>query len=206
MATKTFPANFPTKAEWRLVSNTMSFKSPLDGSIQTSETPGARWRVSLMFPKQSPADGRILAAFLTSLRGESGRFWMHDHTQPLPRGIVNDVDDTPVVSGAAQTGATLAITGLRGSTAGLFLAGDMIGFGSVGNEELHMVSEDSAPSAPGGTLTLNIEPPIRTSPANGAQIVIDSPVAVFKLTTDEQAKWNVSPYLYGLQIICEEAF
>jgi len=190
MAILTFPSVLPSSAEWQLVSNTQQFKSPFDGSIQSSELPGARWHVSLTFPNQTSSTARVLAAFLASLRGESGRFYLHDHTQPLPRGTIAG---NPVVSGAAQTGASINTSGWTGT----LLAGDMIGIGG----ELKMVTADV--TGPG---LIQFEPPLRQSPADASPIVTNKPTAVFKLTGDNQASWRVSPVFYGMSLICEEAF
>jgi len=190
----TFPPNLPASAEWQLVSNTQVTKSTFDGSVQTSELPGAKWHVSLTFPKQEPAAGRVLVAFLASLRGEAGRFYLHDHTLPTPRGTISG---TPVVSGAAQIGASIMTSGWTGT----LLAGDMIGIGG----ELKMVTADvtGAGTTP---VAVSFEPPLRNSPANGSAIVTNKPTAVFKLTGDNMAASKVSPLFYDLHIVCEEAY
>jgi len=189
----TFPANLPANAEWQLVSNTQVFKSPLDGTVQTAETPGARWHVALSFPKQTPAEGRTLVAFLASLRGEAGRFYLHDHTQPTPRGTITGA---PVVSGAAQTGNTINTSGWTGT----LLAGDLVGLGA----ELKMITADV--TGTGGVVAITFEPPLRQAPAHASAIITNKPTAVFKLTGDNQAASKVSPIFYDLSVTCEEAF
>jgi len=194
MAILAFPTNLPSNAEWQLVSNTAMFKSPLNGTVQTTELPGARWHVSLTFPNQTPAEGRILVAFLVALRGEAGRFTLHDHTQPVPRGTITGA---PAVVGAGQVGTTINTSGWTGT----LLAGDMIGIGG----ELKMVTADVT-GAGATTVPVSFEPALRNSPADLSAIVINAPTAVFKLTGDNQAAWKVSPILYNMQIICEEVF
>jgi len=189
----TFPVNIPSKAQWQLVSNTRVFKSPLDGSVQTSESPGSRWHVSLSFTKQGPAEGRSLMAFLVSLRGEAGRFYLHDHTQPTPRGTITG---SPVVSGAAQIGSTINTTGWTGT----LLAGDLVNIGT----ELKMITADVTAA---GVTAITFEPPLRQSPVNASPIIINKPTAIFKLTGDNLASFSVAPVFYdGLHIIAEEAF
>jgi len=192
----TFPLMLPSNAQWQLVSNTRVFKSPLDGSVQTSESPGSHWHVSLSFTKQHPAEGRALMAFLVSLRGEAGRFYLHDHTQPTPRGTITG---SPVVSGVAQIGTTINTTGW----AGTLLAGDMIGIGG----ELKMVTADVTSAGSSAVTALVFEPPLRASPANGSAVITAAPTAIFKLTGDNLASFSVAPVFYdGLHIIAEEAF
>lgn len=194
MAILAFPVNLPANAEWQLVSNTQQFVSPFNGSIQTAELPGAKWHVSLSFPNQTPAEGRMLTAFLAALRGESGRFTLHDHTQPNPRGTIVGI---PLVLGAAQVGSTIIMNGWTGT----LLAGDMIGIAG----ELKMVTADAV-GAGGGGVPVSFEPPMRVSPVNLSAVIINAPTAVFKLTGDNQAAWKVSPLLYNMNVVCEEAF
>jgi len=190
----TFPNILPSRAEWQLVSNTQVTKSTFDGSVQTSELPGAKWHVALSFPKQTPAEGRRLVAFLASLRGESGRFFLHDHTLPTPRGTLAG---TPVVYGVAQFGTIIITTGWTGT----LLAGDMIGLGG----ELKQISADVTGNGAAAT-TITFEPPLRHAPGNGSAVVINKPTAVFKLTGDNQASSRVAPIFYDMNITCEEAY
>jgi len=194
MTILTFPTNLPASYDWQLVSNTRTFTSPLDGSVQTSEAPGARWHVSLNFPNQAPAAARILAAFLVSLRGEAGRFYLYDHAQKTPRGTIAG---SPAVSGAAQVGASIVTTGWTGT----LLAGDMIGIGG----ELKMVTTDVT-GAGATPVTITFEPPLRNAPVNGSAIITTQPTAVFKLTGDNMAAWKVAPTSYSMALTCEEAF
>jgi len=194
MAILAFPANLPSKLEWQLVSNTQKFQSPSNGTVQTTELPGAKWHVSLSFPKQYADTARVLVAFLASLRGESGRFTLYDHSQPSPRGTITG---TPVVSGAGQIGVSVTSSGWTGT----LLAGDMVGIGG----ELKMVTADVT-GAGATPVAIQFEPPLRASPVDLSPIVTNAPTAVFKLTGDNQAAWKVSPHLYDANLVCEEAF
>jgi len=190
----TFPTNLPASADWQLVSNTSKTTSPHDGTVQTSELPGARWHVGLSFPRQTPAEGRSLLAFLTMLRGEAGRFYLYDHTQTTPAGTITGA---PVVSGVAQIGTTINTVGWTGT----LLAGDMIGIGG----ELKMVTVDAI-GAGVTPVAITFEPPLRNSPANGSAIVTNKPTAIFKLTGDNMAAWKVAPLWYNMNLTCEEVY
>ncbi len=198
MSILTFPDILPRAAEWSLRSNTQSFRSPLSGTVQTLELPGAIWQATLSFARLPQDRARELAAFLVRLRGEAGRFYLYDHSLPAPRGSASGV---PVVAGAGQTGATLATSGWTPGVAGILKAGDYIGLG----DELKMVVAD-ADSDVGGLATLTIEPPLRQSPADASLIITVQPVCIMKLTGDQAAKWStVSPLRSSFTIECEEA-
>lgn len=133
-----------------------------------------------------------MMAFLAALKGESGRFFLHDQTQPSPQGTITGA---PVVAGAAQIGTSIVTSGWNGT----LLAGDMI---NIGNE-LKIITADVVA---GASTVIQFEPPLRQSPISGSPILIHKPSAPFKLTGDNQASYSVSPFLYGLNIICEEVF
>jgi len=192
MAIIPFPAVVPASVGLQLVSNTATSKSPFDHTVQTSERPGTLWHASLSFTKVAPAQARVLIAFLARLRGQSGRFYLYDHTQPTPRGSITGA---PIVAGAAQAGSVITTKGWTGS----LLDGDMIGIGG----ELKLVTGDVV-GAGATPVSIAFEPPLRAAPLDGSEIVINKPAAKFKLTGDNQAAWRVHPYNYDLHLIGEE--
>ena len=164
----------PRDVEWTLLSNTVSFQSPLSGAVQTVEFPGARWKVSFTMENLAEADAALLRAFGAKLRGRAGRFYLHNFARPTPRGTIAG---TPLVKGAAQSGNSLLIDGCTAGTT--LLAGDFIGV----NGELKMVVSDATADG-AGEMTLTIEPPLRASPADNAAITTASPTATFMLSED----------------------
>ncbi|QDL55299.1 hypothetical protein [Rhodoferax aquaticus] len=170
----------PSLWEWSLQSNTQAFSSPLSGSVQTLEMPGARWRVAFQMNAMSAADSALLRSFLAKLRGQSGRFYLHNMAQPTPRGAAGG---TPVVNGAAQTGASLATSGWPASST-VLKEGDFFAV----NGELKMATADALSTA-GGLATLTFEPPLRSSPGNGLAITTTKPLATFRLE-DDSARWS----------------
>jgi len=195
-----FPASVsPSSVEWSLVSNTQSFKSPLNGSVQTLENVGARWQAVLKFRNLSDADGRILMAFLVSLGGEAGRFDLYDHSHPNPAGVATGA---PLVNGASQTGGTLITDGWTPSQTGILKAGDYIGV----NGELKMMAAD-ADSDAGGNATLTFGPLLRSSPSDNAVITTVQPTASFRLENDKQARSLITPPLiHQINLTCVESF
>jgi len=178
----------PSSMQWRLESNTRTFVSPLDGSVYTTEMPGAKWAFTLDLPSLQEADAALLQAFLLKLRGQTNNFTMHNWARPIPRGtalgspVVNNSSGSPLTS---QTGASLITNGW---TAGATMkAGDYFGV----NSELKMSVADSTADG-GGNMVLTFEPPLRNSPSHGAAITTTRPTAIFMLT-EPRSEWSNSP-------------
>lgn len=184
MTTLTFPtlSRAPDTFEFGLVHNTQTFTSPLSATVQTVEIPSARWRFAFALDSMVEADAALVQGFLAQLRGQAGRFYMHNMARPTPRGIATG---TPLVKGASQTGTSIVTDGWTPSQAGILKVGDFFGIGG----ELKMVVSADVNSDVAGEATIVFEPPIRTSPADNAAVVISSPTAVFKLTADDNT-WS----------------
>lgn len=199
MTTIAFPTlsrGIPRQLEWSLVANTMSFESPLSGSVQTVEMPGARWRVSFTLENLTEADTALLQAFMARLRGRAGRFTLHNVARPAPRGTASG---TPLVNGAGQTGATLNLDGLApGAT---LLAGDFFGV----NGELKMVVADATANG-SGEMAVTFEPPLRATPADNAPVTLTQPTAIFMLDEDAMRVITGPKVLSTVAIAATEAW
>lgn len=200
MSILTFPAisRLPEAVDWSLMSNTQTFISPLNKTVQTVEMPGARWRFNFTIELMDEVDAALYQAFLVRLRGSAGRFYMWNLGRPTPRGAATGV---PVVAGASQTGTSLVTGGWTASTAGIMLAGDYF---SV-NDELKMVVQDAA-SDSSGNATLVFEPPLRRSPDDAAAVTTLMPTAVFRMEADEAAWTTRAPILTDITLSAVEAF
>jgi len=200
MTTLTFPEFSrlePAKIEWSLKSNTISFQSPLSGSVQTVEFPGARWNFSFTLENLREDDAALMQAFLMRLRGQAGRFYAHNYARPTPRGTATG---TPLVAGAAQAGTTLNTDGWTPSITAL-KAGDFFGI----NNELKMAVLDAV-SDGAGAATITFEPPLRAAPADNAVITVSKPTATFMLTEDSVRWMTQAPVLTTLSIQAMEVW
>lgn len=198
MAYMTFPTTvFPEDAEWSNSANSMVHTSPLTGAEDILELPGAKWVVALSFKDMTDRESVLLEAFLTSCRGRARGFWLWNHRRPKPYGSALG---NPVVFGANQTGGTLITNGWQANAQNVLLPGDFIG---VGNE-LKMVRYATTVNADAtGRAEIQLEPPLRSSPADGTAIVTDKPKALFRLTDDRNPyKYNGSMNSYSFT--CQE--
>ena len=128
-------------SSFSLMTNTQRFVSPLDGTSQTRELPGAKWRGTYTLPPMPRAVAAPWLAALAKLRGGANRFKEGDPDCRTARGVATG---TPLVNGAAQAGASLITDGWTAGQTGILLAGDYIEFtNGNGNAELHLVVADT---------------------------------------------------------------
>lgn len=185
-----------------LRARTQVFESPLSGALQTLELPGALWVATYSLPPMTRAQAAAWQAFLVDLGGRAGRFWGYDPDARSPRGAYDAAQDTPIVSGAGQTGASLATSGWRASITALLLPGDYF---SVGGE-LKMVTAQVDSDATGAA-TIAFKPALRASPVDTSALTLTNPVVEMRLTDDE-AVWDsdLSMIVRGFTFSAIEAF
>lgn len=194
MTILTFPTiRQPSRASYRLRGNTQSHRSPLDGTVQTLEMPGAVWELTVSWESLDVADTRILAAFLADLRGGAGRFYYSPATWSPRRATGGG---SPLINGAGQSGAALATDGWSASAQAM-LAGDWLSYtDTLGRRRLHMVTADATANG-SGQATLAITPAIRRAGADNAAIDVAAPSGVFRLPNDDTPEVNLRPPSLG---------
>ncbi len=204
MPTLTMPATPGFRSvRFGLRANTQSFTSPLNRSVQTIELPGALWFASFELPLMTRAQAAQWQAFLVDLMGASGRFFGFDPDGRTPHGAYDSGQDTPLVAGASQTGASLATDGWRANGTGLLLAGDYFEVGG----ELKMVTSQVDSDATGAA-TVQFRPSLRTSPTDNSVLTLIDPKVTMMLVDDEQAAWegDLNAIVQGLTFSGVEVF
>ena len=188
-----------SQVRFSLLSNGLSFPSPLDGSVQTVEFPGARWMFSATLPPMRRDVAAAWQAFFTQLRGQSGRFYAGDSNATTPRGTALG---SPLVNGGSQIGNSLITDAWTPSQSTALLPGDYF---QVGNE-LKMVLS-TVVSDGSGNATITFEPPLRAPPSDNAPIITSSPVCIMRLTDNDQSGWDIGGAgIYGMVFSAVEAF
>jgi hypothetical protein len=201
MSILAFPAILaPSGVSWRLRALIQTHESPFDGSAQTLALPGARWGASVVWQSLRPAQARVMEAFLAQMAGRAGRFTFgppHGPRQAVGTGA-------PVVNGTGQVGDLLSIRGWV-ADAQAFLVGDWLSFlDDVGRRRLHQVTADAVADGD-GIASVQIAPPLRRSPPDGAPVEITAPLGVFKLAEDAPAISVRPPLLGSVTLEIEEA-
>jgi hypothetical protein len=192
---ETYPLTFPTQTGVAAVEFTATdvvsvSQSPFTFSQQVVRHAGARWSATISIPPVKRSDSEYWNSFLLRLRGQFGTFLLGDPNGATPRGSAASAAGTPVVNGASQTGNELNIDGLPTSATGYLLAGDYIQLGSAASARLYKVLED-VDSNGSGEATLNLWPDLRSSPADGATVVVSNAKGVFRLSNNE-AVWTIN--------------
>ena len=165
-----------------LVTNSKIFTDPFTGAIQSAARNGARWRLNFNFINKSGLARRELQAFKVKLNGQEHRVQTKDHSYS---GALGTPTGTPLVNGGSQTGTTLITDGWSNLT-NIFKTGDQF---QIGNE-LKMITADVTSSGT-GEATIAFMPPLRSSPANNAPIIVTDPQGVFILEGTEHG-WGTA--------------
>lgn len=206
----TFPLTLPTTgdivaATVRACSTVGQSESIFTKSRQTYVHQAEWWELDVEVSPMFRADAAEWMAFLASLNGLEGTFLAGDSAGATPRGVATG---TPVVNGASQSGKTLSTRGWTAGVTGILLPQDWIQIGTGASTHLHMVvqSADSASGSPGaGVASLEIWPRLRSSPADGAAIVVSSAKGLWRLA-DNRREWSVvGGGIYGIRFSCVEA-
>lgn len=197
-----FPDNlFPTSISgMNLKANNLLYQSNYSRATDTHRLFGDQWNLTLNFENIDNMNGydeiAKLQSFIWSLGGVSGRFLM----SPFIR-VGAPSKGTPVVNGNSQTGNSLNTDGWL-SSAKVLRQGDFFQIGY----ELKMVTEDIWSDSLGDA-TLKFTPPLRNSPVDNDPIVTDDPKGLFRLKSDDQGQFDLSPGLeaeVSIQVV--EAF
>lgn len=169
----------PINEDWQLLSNSKTFTSPFNGSSQTVRFPGSRWRCELTFSNLSEEKSRKLEALVAALDGMSGRVRISSWIRKGKEGY-----GTPKVALASQSGVSLQTSGWKRNMR-VLQQGDRI---TIGNE-LKMVVADVV-SDNEGRAVISISPMLRTPPTLNEEVIIKAPFGVFRLSDNEQGKFQ----------------
>lgn len=201
----TYPLDFPTDLglndfTLRAVNAVARTESPFTFQEQVYDWGGQKWELEAKIPVTTRATAEIYASFLIKLKGKKGTFTITIPNSETPQGTGNG---TPVVDGGSQTGSTLDVRGFDPSET-VLKAGDYIQLGSGATTSLHKVLND-ATSDGSGDVTLDIFPDLRSSPSDGATVVISNPKGLFRLAENQTDIKINEPYFYNLSFKAVES-
>ena len=200
----TIPATFaPSSTTFRIKRIVGASTSIFTGEQQVYQYSGEWWECEVSMPPMRLSAARAFVAFLVSLRGQYGSMYLGDWDARIPLGTASSSAGTPLVKGASQTGNTLVCDGAPNSQTGYLKAGDYIQIGTGATGKLHMVVADSN-SDGSGNFSLDIEPALRTSPADNTSIVVSNTKGVFRLVSNETSWQTNAVSLYGITFAVRE--
>ena len=164
--------------------------SPFTYQTQAFRNQGERFEADVTLAPMKRDDAEQWNSFFLKLYGQFGTFLLGDPNASVPRGSASSSAGTPVVNGASQTGDTLNIDGVPVNQTGYLKAGDYIQLGTGLTSRLYKVLDD-ANSNSSGEVSLTIYPDLRSSPSDGATVVVSNARGLFRLSTPTH-QWSIS--------------
>lgn len=166
-------------------------ESPFTFVQQTVVHQGQRWEASVTIPPVRRDLAEPWIAFLLSLKGRRGTFYLGDPNMVTPRGTVLSTTSVTLDSAAAAGDTTVAITKSAGPVKTNFLrAGDYIQLGTDSSRTLHKVLTDVDLDA-NGDATVDIWPHVRSTVSSGTSVVHQSTTGVFRLASNVSS-WSIN--------------
>jgi len=196
MATITFPSSpKPSGMQWKLVMPAQTNVSGWTGGRQTLASNRGWWECQLTLP---PLVGRDAVnpwrSFVAQARGSANDFQV-----PVDATAQSALANTVLVNGAGQTGRSLVTDGWPASTT-ILSAGEFV---TVGNQLLQLTADVTSDGS--GNATISFEPPIRSAPADNAQIEYKNPYALMYCVEEPALSVSVGD-VYMLSLNLRESF
>lgn len=210
-----YPLTMPTvtgimNISFRAINGTLVSRSPFTYKEQVQSFGAQRWEADINLPPMNRAAAETWIAWLMSLKGQHGRFFLGDPTAATPRGAARDTNTIEVFNNGSTlvpANDTMYLDTDQNSITGYLKAGDYIQLGDGDQTEvLHKVLQDVNTDSSGGA-TVYIWPNIRRAAHkvdNYSNIKVENTKGIFRLassTTD----WDINrAQTYGLSFSAVE--
>ena len=203
-----YPLSLPTsigiaQIELRAINAVAVSRSPFTFGTQVHAYSGQSWQADVTLPSIRRDLAEDWVAWLISLKGQFGTFYLGDPNAVTPRGSARDTD-TILVNGATSSGNTLAIDSAPASRTGYLKAGDYMQVGTGTSRQLFKVLADANTNG-SGQATVDIWPDVRTSIANNAAVTVENTKGIFRLASNEQGFSINEASFYGISFGAMEA-
>lgn len=196
-----YPLSLPTsigiaQIELRATNAVAVSRSPFTYSTQVHAYSGQSWQADVTLPSIRRDLAEEWVAWLISLKGQLGTFYLGDPNAVTPRGSARDTD-TILVNGATSSGNTLAIDSAPASQTGYLKAGDYMQVGTGTSRQLFKVLADVNTNG-SGQATVDIWPDVRTTIANNSAVTVENTKGIFRLSSNEQGFSINEASFYGI--------
>jgi len=203
-----YPLTMPTHTGIRNVelraTNAVAYsRSPFTFSGQAHAYAGKAWQADITLPPMKRTNAEQWIAFLLSLKGQLGTFYLGDPRACTPLGSARDAD-TILVNGALSSGDTINIDSAPASRTDYLKAGDYMQIGTGTSRQLFKVLTDVDTNG-SGQATVDVWPNVRTTIANNSAVTVQSAKGIFRLITNEQAFSINEASIYGITFGAIEA-
>lgn len=203
-----YPRSLPTHTgissiELRTINAVAYSRSPFTFSGEAFEYAGKMFQADVTLPPMNRSDAAQWIAWLVSMKGQVGTFYLGDPAAATPLGSARDTD-TILVNGAVSSGNTIAIDSGPASQTGYLKAGDYMHIGSGADRQLFKVLQDVDTDGSGGA-TVDVWPDVRTTILDNAAVNVENTQGVFRLASNEQS-WSIdNASIYGITFGAVEA-
>ena len=203
-----YPLALPThtgiaRIELRATNAVAYSRSPFTFAGQAHAYAGKAWQADVTLPSMKREDAERWVAWLISLKGQLGTFYLGDPAATTPLGSARDTD-TILVDGAVSSGDTIAIDSAPASQTDYLKAGDYMQIGTGVNRQLFKVLNDVDTDGT-GSATVDVWPNVRTSIADDAAVTVQSAQGIFRLASNEQSFSINEASIYGITFGAIEA-
>jgi hypothetical protein len=203
-----YPLALPThtgiaQIELRATNAVAYSRSPFTFAGQAHAYAGKAWQADVTLPSMKREDAERWVAWLISLKGQLGTFYLGDPAATTPLGSARDTD-TILVDGAVSSGDTIAIDSAPASQTDYLKAGDYMEIGTGVNRQLFKVLNDVDTDGT-GSATVDVWPNVRTSIADDAAVTVQSAQGIFRLAGNEQSFSINEASIYGITFGAIEA-
>ncbi len=203
-----YPLSLPTsigiaQIELRATNAVAVSRSPFTFSTQVHAYTGSAWQADVSLPSIRRDLAEDWVAWLLSLRGQLGTFYLGDPNAVTPRGSARDTD-TVFTSAAVSSGSSIAVDSAPTSITGYLKAGDYVQVGTGTARQLFKVLADVDTNSL-GEATIDVWPNVRTSIANNSLITVENTKGLFRLSSNEQTYSINEASFYGISFGAMEA-
>ena len=203
-----YPLSLPTsigmaQIELRATNAVARSTSPFTFSGQVHAYSGSAWSADVTLPSIRRDLAEDWIAFLLSLRGQLGTFYLGDPNAATPRGSARD-SHSIATSAAVSSGSSIGIDGALTSVTGYLKAGDYLQVGTGNSRQLFKVLSDVNTNS-SGEATVDVWPNVRTSIANNSPLTVENTTGLFELASNEQSYSINEASQYGISFGAKEA-
>ena len=199
-----YPLSLPTsigiaQIELRATNAVAISRSPFTFQSQVHAYTGQSWQADVTLPSVRRDLAEDWVAWLISLKGQLGTFYLGDPNAATPRGSARD-SDTILVNGAVSSGNTISIDSAPASQTDYLKAGDYLQVGTQLFKVLKSVDTNVS-----GEATVDVWPDVRTSISDGAAVTVQNTKGLFRLSSNEQTFSINEASFYGITFGAVEA-
>lgn len=203
--TISYPVSLPTSIgmesiELSAENASVITSSPFTGDQQVLKYAKEQWSASVVIPALHREYSEPWVAFLLSLRGAFGTFYLGDPLCTTPRGTARDTDAL-VLTSNVSTGSSISIDSNQASKTGYLKAGDYLQVATQLFKILQDVDTDGA-----GECTVDVWPRVRTSLTTSSTVKVQDTKGIFRLDGNSQG-WSIdNSNKYTLSFDAKESF